>query len=55
MIARQGLGRQAMRITADTNVLVRAVTETITRTKAKPRKRPLKAADLVAIPIPSLC
>jgi predicted nucleic-acid-binding protein len=43
-----------MRITADTNVLVRAVTEDHAH-QSKAAQTALKAADLVAIPIPSLC
>ena len=43
-----------MRITADTNVLVRAVTEDHVL-QSKAAQAALKAAELVAIPIPSLC
>jgi predicted nucleic-acid-binding protein len=43
-----------MRITADTNVLVRAVTEDHAH-QSKAAQTVLKAAELVAIPIPSLC
>jgi predicted nucleic-acid-binding protein len=43
-----------MRITADTNVLVRAVTEDHAL-QSKAAQAALKAAELVAIPIPSLC
>jgi predicted nucleic-acid-binding protein len=43
-----------MRITADTNVLVRAVTEDHAL-QGKAAQAALKAAELVAIPIPSLC
>jgi predicted nucleic-acid-binding protein len=43
-----------MRITADTNVLVRAVTEDHAH-QSKAAQTELKAAELVAIPIPSLC
>jgi len=43
-----------MRITADTNVLVRAVIEDHAH-QSKVAQTALKAAELVAIPIPSLC
>jgi predicted nucleic-acid-binding protein len=43
-----------MRITADTNVLVRAVTEDHAL-QSKAAQTALKTAELVAIPIPSLC
>jgi predicted nucleic-acid-binding protein len=43
-----------MRITADTNVLVRAVVEDHAL-QSKVAQTALKAAELVAIPIPSLC
>jgi predicted nucleic-acid-binding protein len=43
-----------MRITADTNVLVRAVTEYHAH-QSKAAQTALKAAELVAVPIPSLC
>jgi predicted nucleic-acid-binding protein len=43
-----------MRITADTNVLVRAITEDHAH-QSKAAQTALKAAELVAIPIPSLC
>ena len=43
-----------MRITADTNVLVRAVTEDHAH-QSKAAQTALKAAELIAIPIPSLC
>ena len=43
-----------MRITADTNVLVRAVTEEHAH-QSKAAQTALKAAELIAIPIPSLC
>jgi predicted nucleic-acid-binding protein len=43
-----------MRITADTNVLVRAVTEDHAL-QSEVAQAALKAAELVAIPIPSLC
>ena len=43
-----------MRITADTNVLVRAITEDHVL-QSKAAQAALKAAELVAIPIPSLC
>jgi predicted nucleic-acid-binding protein len=43
-----------MRITADTNVLVRAVIEDHAH-QSKAAQTALKTADLVAIPIPSLC
>ncbi len=51
---RPGLGPQTMRITADTNVLVRAVTEDHAH-QSKAAQTALKAAELIAIPIPSLC
>jgi predicted nucleic-acid-binding protein len=43
-----------MRITADTNLLVRAVTEDHAH-QSKAAQTALKTAELVAIPIPSLC
>jgi predicted nucleic-acid-binding protein len=43
-----------MRITADTNVLVRAVIEDHAH-QSKAAQSALKTAELVAIPIPSLC
>jgi predicted nucleic-acid-binding protein len=43
-----------MRITADTNVLVRAVTEDHER-QSRTAQSVLKKADLVAIPISALC
>jgi predicted nucleic-acid-binding protein len=43
-----------MKITADTNVLVRAVIEDHAH-QSKAAQTALKTADLVAIPIPSLC
>jgi predicted nucleic-acid-binding protein len=43
-----------MRITADTNVLVRAVTEDHEH-QSRAAQTALKNAELVAIPIPSLC
>ena len=43
-----------MRITADTNVLVRAVIEDHAH-QSKAAQTALKTAELVAIPIPSLC
>jgi predicted nucleic-acid-binding protein len=43
-----------MRITADTNVLVRAIIEDHAH-QSKIAQTALKTADLVAIPIPSLC
>jgi len=43
-----------MKITADTNVLVRAVIEDHAH-QSKAAQAALKTADLVAIPIPSLC
>lgn len=43
-----------MRITADTNVLVRAVTEDHEQ-QSRVAQTALKKAELVAIPIPALC
>jgi len=43
-----------MKITADTNVLVRAVTEDHAH-QSKSAQTALKKAELVAIPIPTLC
>jgi predicted nucleic-acid-binding protein len=43
-----------MRITADTNVLVRAVTEDH-ENQSRAAQTALKKAELVAIPIPALC
>jgi predicted nucleic-acid-binding protein len=43
-----------MRITADTNVLVRAITEDHEE-QSKAAQAALKKADLVALPIPALC
>jgi predicted nucleic-acid-binding protein len=43
-----------MKITADTNVLVRAVTEDHEH-QSKSAQTALKKAELVAIPIPALC
>ena len=43
-----------MRITADTNVLVRAVTEDHEH-QSRTAQSALKKADLVAIPISALC
>src|SRR6266404_5342265 len=43
-----------MRITADTNVLVRAVTEDH-EDQSRAAQTALKKAELVAIPIPALC
>jgi predicted nucleic-acid-binding protein len=43
-----------MKITADTNVLVRAITEDDER-QSRAAETALKKAELVAIPIPTLC
>jgi predicted nucleic-acid-binding protein len=43
-----------MKITADTNVLVRAVTEDHEQ-QSKAAQAALKKADVVALPIPALC
>src|SRR5450759_5424007 len=48
------MGRQAMKITADTNVLVRAVTEDDIE-QSKAAKSALRNADIVALTISSLC
>jgi predicted nucleic-acid-binding protein len=48
------MGRQAMKITADTNVLVRAVTEDDVE-QSKAAKSVLRNADIVAVTISSLC
>jgi predicted nucleic-acid-binding protein len=48
------MGRQAMKITADTNVLVRAVTgDDVEQSKAA--ESVLRNADIVAVTISSLC
>jgi predicted nucleic-acid-binding protein len=47
------MGRQAMKITADTNVLVRAITEDH-EAQSKAAQSALKRAELVAIAIPAL-
>lgn len=43
-----------MKITADTNVLVRAVTEDHEQ-QSRAAQKALKKADVVALPIPALC
>jgi predicted nucleic-acid-binding protein len=48
------MGRQAMKITADTNVLVRAITEDH-ESQSKAAQSTLKRAELVAISVPALC
>jgi predicted nucleic-acid-binding protein len=48
------MGGQAMKITADTNVLVRAVTEDDVE-QSNAAKSVLRNADIVALTIPSLC
>jgi predicted nucleic-acid-binding protein len=48
------MGRQTMKITADTNILVRAVTEDHAH-QSRAAQAALKKAELVAIPIPALC
>jgi predicted nucleic-acid-binding protein len=48
------MGWQAMKITADTNVLVRAVTEDDIE-QSKAAKSVLRDADIVALTISSLC
>jgi predicted nucleic-acid-binding protein len=48
------LGRQAVKITADTNVLVRAITGDDKR-QSKVAQAELANADVVALAIPALC
>jgi predicted nucleic-acid-binding protein len=48
------LGRQAVKITADTNVLVRAITGDDKR-QSKIAQTELATADVVALAIPALC
>jgi predicted nucleic-acid-binding protein len=48
------LGRQAVKITADTNVLVRALTGDDAR-QSKVAQAELSNADLVALTVPALC
>jgi predicted nucleic-acid-binding protein len=48
------MGRQTMRITADTNVLVRAVTEDHAQ-QSRAAQTTLRKAALVAIPMSALC
>jgi predicted nucleic-acid-binding protein len=48
------LGRQAVKITADTNLLVRALTGEDAR-QSKAAKAELANADLVALTVPALC
>jgi predicted nucleic-acid-binding protein len=48
------VGREAVKITADTNVLVRAITGDNGR-QSKAAQAQLANAELVALPLPSLC
>jgi predicted nucleic-acid-binding protein len=48
------LGGQTVKITADTNVLVRAITEDHEQ-QSRAAQTTLKKAELVAIPLPALC
>jgi predicted nucleic-acid-binding protein len=48
------MGGQAMKITADTNVLVRAITEDDAE-QSKAAQIALRKADIVALTIPTLC
>jgi predicted nucleic-acid-binding protein len=48
------MGRQAMKMTADTNVLVRALTEDHAE-QSKAAQSALRKADIVALTIPTLC
>jgi predicted nucleic-acid-binding protein len=48
------MGRQAMRITADTNVLVRAITGDHPK-QSNIAQRELAKADLIALALPALC
>jgi predicted nucleic-acid-binding protein len=48
------MGWQAMKITADTNVLVRALTEDHAE-QSKAAQSALREADIVALTIPTLC
>ena len=48
------MGRQARKITADTNVLVRALTEDHAE-QSKVAQSALRKADIVALTIPTLC
>jgi predicted nucleic-acid-binding protein len=48
------MGRQAMKITADTNVLVRALADDHAE-QSKVAQSALRKADIVAVAIPTLC
>jgi predicted nucleic-acid-binding protein len=48
------MGRQAMKITADTNVLVRALADDHAE-QSKVAQSALRKADIVAVTIPTLC
>jgi predicted nucleic-acid-binding protein len=48
------MGRQTMKITADTNVLVRAITGDDER-QSKAAQKELANADVVALTLPALC
>jgi predicted nucleic-acid-binding protein len=48
------MGRQAMKLTADTNVLVRAITEDHEQ-QSRIAQTALRRAEIVAISIPALC
>jgi predicted nucleic-acid-binding protein len=48
------MGRQAMKITADTNVLVRALVEDHAR-QSEAAQLVLREAEIVALTIPTLC
>src|SRR5689334_17540495 len=48
------MGRQAMKITADTNVLVRVLTED-EKHQSKLAQREMARAEIVALAIPALC
>src|SRR5690606_24039820 len=49
-----GVGRAAVKITADTNVLVRAITEDEAR-QSKTAQAALSDAEVVAVTLPALC
>lgn len=48
------MGRQAVKITADTNVLVRAFLQDDPE-QSKPAQAALKMAEIIALPLPALC
>ena len=48
------MGRQAVRVTVDTNILIRAVVRD-DRKQAEAASRLLKNAEIIAVPLASLC